>query len=92
MRSGEIWICNDNCCFGEERNSPHYAKILKLLDDVVEYCLIDMENGELMPMVTGMVDDNGDPILYHDHLSRKEFLYYYDKLRGQLPSPEGEGL
>jgi len=82
MKVGEIWICNNNCCFGEEREAPHHAKILKFLpDDVIEYCLIDMSNGELEPMVTGMVEENGDPILYYDHLQRTEFLYYYDKLR-----------
>lgn len=82
MKVGGIWICNYNCCFGVERDFPHYAKILGFLPkDIIEYCLINIENGELEPMITGMSDDNGDTILYYDYMPRTEFLKYYNKLR-----------
>jgi hypothetical protein len=85
MKVGEIWICNNNCCFGEEREAPHYAKILGFIPyDIIQYCLIDITNGELEPMVTGLLDEEtGESIIHYDVLPRTEFLEFYDKLRDE---------
>jgi len=82
MKSGEIWICNNNCCFGEEREFPHYYEIISVKLDTVQYSLIDIANREVMPM---MVRNRGDfAVADYDYMERKEFLHYHTKLRDKF--------
>ena len=80
MRAGEIWICSDHCCFGIERDFPHYARIISVNNDSVEYSLIDKENGEAMLMVV-VLEDGKVGSDYSEFMDREEFVYYYNKLR-----------
>lgn len=77
MRPGEIWVCNENCCFGVERQAPHYVKIVSIKNDEVEYGIIDPETGEFFGMLTNNLTKVSDTTLD----SREEFIHYHDKLR-----------